>query len=214
MVLAKAKKFFSNVVLLSAGKDVGGFGRKVLELPLPGRAGLKLFLAAGAFSQVNWQVNQLMLKQALELAKPKSSERICDLYAGAGNFSLPFAASGAKVIAVECEPRLVAMGRQSAERYRLDIEYVESSVEKFLAQRGAQLNADLVIADPPRSGLGELVKSINLAPRMILISCHLPSLVRDLHDLIEVGWRVELVQPFDMFAQTTYLEILVLLERS
>ena len=49
--------------------------------------------------------------------------------------------------------------------------------------------------------------------RLLLISCHLPSFVRDLKKLLEQGWEAERVEPFDMFAQTSYVEVLAVLNR-
>jgi 23S rRNA (uracil1939-C5)-methyltransferase len=49
--------------------------------------------------------------------------------------------------------------------------------------------------------------------RLALISCHLPSAVRDIAALQKMGWRVQSVQPFDMFAQTNHLELLTVLDR-
>jgi len=213
-LLGSAKKFFNNVVLMSAEKEVGGIGRKVLELPLPGKAGLRLQVAAGTFSQVNWAVNQSLLETSLELTALSRGATVCDLYAGAGNFALAFAAAGARVFAVECEPRLVSMGRQVAEKHGFDLEYLENSVEKYLASRASKKEVDLIIADPPRSGLGPLVSQLDFGKSLLLVSCHLASFVRDLKALLEQGWQLETVQPFDMFAQTTYLEVVALLRRS
>jgi 23S rRNA (uracil1939-C5)-methyltransferase len=141
---------------------------------------------------------------------------VLDLYSGAGNFSLPFALSGRTVTAVEADKRLVSFGRQNAQRYRLErtLSFVESSVERYLKEAPqAVAAADLVVADPPRSGLGAVAGALTPCRQIALISCHLPSFVRDLRALTTAGFSPLFIQPFDMFAQTSYVEILCALRR-
>lgn len=211
-LLDTARKFFPNALLMAGEKEIGGYGRQILELPLNDRATITLRVPAGYFSQVNSGINAELVGRAVELAAPVSGTRVYDLYSGAGNFALPLARAGAKVTAVECDKRLVALGRENAARYGLQrqLEFYESSVEKFFVQM-SKLKAEapeLVVADPPRSGLGSLAGSLGEANRLILVSCHLPSFVRDAKNLTDRGWEIREILPFDMFAQTSYVEIL------
>jgi 23S rRNA (uracil1939-C5)-methyltransferase len=216
VVLEKARRYFENVVLLNDAKELGGFGRQIMELPLDRHDVLSLRVPAGFFSQVNWDVNLRLIEWVRENAKPGPGMTILDLYAGAGNFALPIARAGARTTAVELDKRLVALGRQNVSRYGLerDLSYHESSVERFLESNEAKKKYDLVICDPPRSGLGRLVHSLSHHKKMIFISCHLPSFVRDIKALSDSGYKVETIQPFDMFAQTSYLEIAASLARN
>ena len=213
-VLESAKAHFPHVRLLSAAGEVGGFGREFLELPLTEKGNLTLQIPAGCFSQVNWEINMRLIARAMELAQVKPHATVLDLYSGAGNFALPFARAGARVTAVETDPRLVACGRQNAKRYGLErtLEFYQGSVERYLEDGKLKGMLDAIIADPPRSGLGKVVPHLPVAKRLLLVSCHVPSFVRDLKGLIENGWRVESIEPFDMFAQTSYVEILSVLE--
>ncbi|MCA9160880.1 MAG: class I SAM-dependent RNA methyltransferase, partial [Planctomycetales bacterium] len=215
-ILSAARAHFENVSLMVGGEEVGGFGRQILELPLNESGTLLLQVPAGSFSQVNWSTNLRLLNASIEQAGIAAGSTVYDLFAGAGNFALPFARSGMKVVAVECDKRLVNLGRENAKRYGLDnkLQYVDSSVERFLSRLPKTDKADLVIADPPRSGLGQMIHSMNFASRLQLISCHLPSFVRDIKGLLENGWQVERIQPFDMFPQTSHVEILGVLSRS
>ena len=72
---------------------------------------------------------------------------------------------------------------------------------------------DVIVADPPRAGLGKLAPLVNFGRHMVLVSCHLPSAVRDIKNLQGAGWTVEAVEAFDMFAQTTNVELLTHLRR-
>lgn len=208
-ILAEAKRYFTDCILFVGEKEVGGFGRQILELPIS--PSVSLSVPAGSFSQVNWEINQKLVQFALD--KIKNTSRVCDLYAGAGNFSIPMARHGAEVVAVECEKRLVQLGRTSAKRLAVEkrLQFQEQSVESFL--RTKPKNFDLILADPPRSGLGVLCNELNFADKLVLISCSLPSFVRDLKSLLEKGWSVEEIVPFDMFAQSSYLEIAAYLRK-
>ena len=176
---------------------------------------LSLKLPAGVFSQVNWEVNLKLIEEVLSVIEPRAEMKVYDLYAGAGNFTLPLARSGASVEAVECESVLVRWGRENAKTHGLDqkVTYRERSVEKFL--RNEKLDPDsILLADPPRSGLGPLVKELGAGKRLVLISCHLPSFVRDVKQLIQNEWSASRIQAFDMFAQTSYVEMMGVFERT
>jgi 23S rRNA (uracil1939-C5)-methyltransferase len=215
-IIELAKKYFPSALLFAGEKEIGGFGRQILELPLNERGTLTLRVPAGYFSQVNAAINARLVSKAVEIANPAKGETIYDLYAGAGNFALPFARSGADVTAVECDKRLIAVGRENAARYNLqkNLEFIDSSVEKFLDRRRPPAAPDLIIADPPRSGLGSLASALGEAQRLIVVSCHLPSFVRDAKNLSDNGWAADTIIPFDMFAQTSYVEILSLFNRT
>jgi 23S rRNA (uracil1939-C5)-methyltransferase len=187
----------------------------MLEFVLQRDGKMPLQVPAGAFSQVNEEINLQLVESAVRAVPEITGKTMYDLYAGAGNFSLPFARAGAHVTAVEAEKRLVHIGRQNAQRSRLEknIVFIESSVERFLASRPRGFPGDAVVADPPRSGLGPLASALGGAPRILLVSCHLPSFVRDLKALVSNGYCVESIQPFDMFAQTSYSEVLCSLIR-
>jgi len=208
-VLTEAKKFFKNVLVLVGKRELGGFGRQILELPLNERSTYSLKVPAGNFSQVNWDVNLLLIEKTLELANISYEQNVYDLYAGAGNFALPLARNGANVTAVESNKRLASFVNENAQKQNLlkRLTIIESTVEKFL-QSQRKSKVDLIVADPPRSGLGALANSLPQADNLILISCYLPSLVRDVNALVKQGWEVETIIPFDMFPQTSYVEVL------
>jgi 23S rRNA (uracil1939-C5)-methyltransferase len=216
MVLDAAKSHFKNATLLVAGKEVGGFGRQILELPLNSVGTFSLRVPAGHFSQVNAVVNVKLIDGVLKAAAVGRDEPVYDLYAGAGNFTIPLARMGARVTAVEIDPRLVNFGRENAARYDLSakVEYVEQSVEKFLASKKGKHEVGTLVLDPPRSGLGRLVSQCNFGTRIIMVSCHVPSFVRDLKALNEMGWACKSIVPYDMFSQTSYVEVLSVLERN
>ena len=213
--IEQAKAFISNVTLVAGGKEVAGHGRQILELPLNKQGTCVLRVPAGHFSQVNWPINLKLIQAVVESANIQFGTRVYDFYAGAGNFALPLARVGAEVTAVESDTRLVSFGRENAHRNNVmrKLQYVNNSVERFLKFTGKELKTDVVVADPPRSGLGSLVREMRFSGSFLLVSCHLPSFVRDVKALIEDGWEVESIRPFDMFAQTSYVETLAVLRK-
>lgn len=214
-IIDKAKKLLPDFCLIAGGREAGGIGRQILDLPLNEKATFVLRIPAGHFSQINWKINLALIERVIQAANIKYGDTVYDLFAGAGNFTLPLARAGAQVTAVEVDRRLVSFGRENAKRHNLakKVNYSELSVEKFLEQ-GKQPQIKTVVADPPRSGLGNLVSSLGFADNLLLISCHLPSFVRDLKGLTDRNWIVESIEPFDMFSQTSYLETLAILRRS
>lgn len=192
------------------GRIESSFGSQTLTLPMLGE---EMKVPAGSFSQVNWGVNQKLVGYVRGLVEDERS--IHDLYAGAGNFGLAFARAGKKVLAVELDKSLVATGELQAKQFGLEdqISFRAMSVEQFLSSRGRDTVADIIVADPPRSGLGEVARALNYSSKLILITCDLPNGVRDIRELVEEGWRVHSIRPFDMFSQTSYLETVTYLTR-
>ena len=205
------KNHFDNFIILANDKIIKAVGRQVVELNIDPRN--KLLVPAGSFSQVNWDVNLELINFVTKEFDLDLGSSVCDLYSGAGNFSIPFASNGYKVNAVESSEKLVQVGRSSSVNLNLNkrIKFIKADVKDYLNQKPSFV--DLIIADPPRNGLGSLAKKINFSNKMILISCSLSSFVRDLRNLVEEGWRVKEIKAFDMFPQTSYLEIAVSLTR-
>lgn len=179
--------------------------------------GREMQLPLGSFSQVNWEVNKKLVERVVSLISEQGATSVLDLYAGAGNFAIPIASGGIQTTAVELVPELVAAAQGLIARERLPISYRCMSVEKYLREAYdagiASSEWGCIVVDPPRSGLGKLVASLPSSPLLLLVSCQLASCVRDVKAFISLGYRIESVEPFDMFAQTSHTEILSVLRR-
>lgn len=173
-----------------------------------------MWLRAGDFSQVSDHGNAELIRLVLEHAAVAKHHRIADLYAGAGNLSLPLARRAGAVIAVERTPTSVEAARENARRLGItNLELATGPTETVLrgwTKRGLRL--DTVVLDPPRSGAAEATASLlALAPsRIVYVSCNPSTLARDLKTLSR-SYRIELVQPIDLFPQTYHVEAVALL---
>jgi 23S rRNA (uracil1939-C5)-methyltransferase len=199
---------------------IAGDGRKGASseqvLSLPG--GVLVGAGPGVFTQVNPDVNALLVAEIVAGAKAKGVARFCDLFAGVGNFALPLLVAGMSGVAVERDVRAVESGRRAAREAGLPAEaFVAEDAARFLAglsQRDEPF--DLMVVDPPRRGARDVLESIvRAAPRHIaMCSCDPVTFARDLASLVRSGYELGEVRGFDMFPQTHHLEALGWMERS
>jgi 23S rRNA (uracil1939-C5)-methyltransferase len=169
-------------------------------------AGAAEAFPATVFEQVHPEMGDRVRAYALEQLGGVSGLRVWDLYAGIGETTVQLVERGASVESVEVDRRAVgeAEARGPAARRHT------GRVEELL---GALRPPDLVIANPPRTGMDERVAAeLNrLTPeRIVYVSCDPATLARDLQRLER--FRLCLVQAFDLFPQTTHVETVAVLE--
>jgi 23S rRNA (uracil1939-C5)-methyltransferase len=170
-------------------------------------------VSAGSFFQVNNRLAGELVNQALRFLNPGPEETIFDLYAGVGLFSLFIAETGARLIAVEESPWATEDFVINLDKFN-SVELYESPVEFALSSIQAQANGILV--DPPRAGLGKEVVNRLLAfrpERLVYVSCDPATLARDAKALVAGGYKLEKVQPIDLFPQTYHIETVLLFRR-
>jgi 23S rRNA (uracil1939-C5)-methyltransferase len=179
--------------------------------------GVRYRVSAASFFQVNVEiVGRIFAFMKTALEHPR---RVVDLYCGAGTFSLFFAKNGCQVYGVEENPQAILEAEGNARlngleewvRFRADrVEDAARSPEAHEAMR----NADIVFLDPPRKGSDEVTLGAvaqSKVPFIWYLSCDPATLARDLKFLAANGYRLGIVQPFDMFPQTGHVETLVTL---
>jgi len=180
----------------------------------PSAGGPPLRLQAPSFTQVNDGANRLLIDCVLRHVAPRPGLRVLDLYAGAGNLSLPLRRAGAEVTAVEQDRDAAAAARANAAAeegppLRVLAMNAEAAVQR-LAEAGECF--DVVLLDPPRSGAAGCLPWLT-APRLIYVSCDPTTLARDLRGL-STAYRVDAVQPIDFFPQTYHVETVVAATRA
>ena len=162
-----------------------------------------------------FQASRFLLPELVEAAtagKSLGPPRLAlDLFAGVGLFALPLGRRFERVVAVEAN---AAAGSDLVANIRVhglpNIRAVGASVSEFL-RRFAEPSPSLVVLDPPRAGVGanSLRRLAALKPqRLHYVSCHPPTLARDLRALLDEGYRLDSVEMFDFFPQTFHIEAL------
>jgi 23S rRNA (uracil1939-C5)-methyltransferase len=191
----------------------------MLSYPLPD-FGLELQFHPTEFTQVNNGVNRMLIRRAMSLLKPQAGERIADLFCGLGNFTLPIARFGARVVGIEGSAALVQRARQNAEHNGLasNCEFAVANLFDATEESFAALGAfEKLLIDPPREGAIALVKALPAdgGPRCIVyVSCSPATLARDAAVLVhEKGYRLRGAGIANMFPHTSHLESIALFEK-
>ena len=175
------------------------------------------------FTQVNHQVNRILVRRAMALLDPRPGERIADLFCGMGNFSLPIASRGAEVLGVEGNAELVRRAEGNARENGLAARVRFQTANLFEAENCVAYGGnderggfDKLLIDPPRDGAVEVVKALgNGGPRRIVyVSCDPATLARDAEVLVHAkGYRLVSAGVINMFPHTSHVESIALFQR-
>lgn len=181
--------------------------------------GLSFRISSQSFYQVNAVQTEVLYRTAVDLAALAGGERAIDAYCGTGTIGLVAASCGAgEVIGVDSVESAIRDARQNARHNGIEnARFVAADAGVFMRQLAADgQRADVVLMDPPRAGSSEefIDALAELAPsRVVYISCNPETQVRDCRLLRNLGYRVKVVQPVDMFPHTDHVETVALLER-
>jgi 23S rRNA (uracil1939-C5)-methyltransferase len=180
--------------------------------------GLTFQVSAGSFFQTNTAQAERLFGLVLDAAALTGEETVLDLYAGTGAISLLLARRCRRVFGIEVAPAAVADAVRNAEINGItNCTFLAGEVRFALPElisRGVA--ADVAVCDPPRAGFHPkaLAALATLAPaRVVYVSCNPATLARDVGELVRSGYRVEWVQPVDMFPHTPHIEVVAHLTR-
>jgi 23S rRNA (uracil1939-C5)-methyltransferase len=182
--------------------------------------GLTFQVSAGSFFQTNTRQAERLFRLVLDACGLAGAETAVDLYSGTGAISLLLARRARRVYGIEVSAAAVADAVRNAGLNGIDnCTFLTGEVRHVLpalVQEGVR--ADVVVADPPRAGfhpkaLGALAALA--PPRIVYVSCNPATLARDVGELARRGgYRLEWVQPVDMFPQTPHIEAVARLQRA
>ncbi len=169
------------------------------------------------FTQVNADINRQMVDLALRLLDPQADERVLDLFAGLGNFTLPLARHALEVVGVEGDAAMVQRGEESAARNGIvNTRHVVGNLfEPDPSQAWMRERYDKILLDPPRAGALEIMPYLaKMKPkRIVYVSCNPATLARDAGVLChEHRYRLRAVGVMDMFPHTSHVESIAVFE--
>ncbi len=177
---------------------------------------LKFNISAQSFFQVNSEQVEKLYGKALELADLKGGENVIDLYCGTGTITLFLAQKARLAVGIEIVPSAIRDAKKNAQANHIenaDFLLGDAAVEMpRLVQEG--MRPDVVVLDPPRAGCEERVLAAiaKVKPaKVVYVSCNPATLARDLAYLAARHFRIETVQPVDMFSRTHHVETVCLL---
>ncbi|GAB2611981.1 methyltransferase domain-containing protein [Pseudactinotalea suaedae] len=170
---------------------------------------IDLLLRPGGFFQTNTAVAAALYRQAAAWASEASPRSVADLYCGVGGFALHLAGPDREVVGVEVSAEAVDGARVAAARRGTSVRF-----EVGDATAVEHLDADLVVVNPPRRGIGDLAARLDAshARHVLYSSCNPTTLARDLAEMPSL--RPVRARLFDMFPHNHHAEVLVLLERA
>jgi 23S rRNA (uracil1939-C5)-methyltransferase len=180
---------------------------------------LKFAFPAGAFSQANPAAAKRLYETVAKMAALTGKENVLDLYCGVGPTSLYLARTARVVWGIDESSLSIDTAKQNARRNGFsNCLFLAGDVgEKTAEVYGTLGRVDSIVLNPPRKGVQpaamERILAVN-APKIVYVSCESNSLARDLDKLVNQGYRILHLQPFDMFPQTEQVENVVLLEKA
>lgn len=179
------------------------------------------------FTQVNHQVNEVLVARALRLLRPRATDTVVDFFCGLGNFTLPLARRARRVVGIEGSAALVQRAQAAARRHGLEQRACFQQRDLFAIAAedwGALVDQHGVIGlgliDPPREGALAIARTLVAAGvaaprRLVYVSCNPATLARDcavLHH--EGGWALRAAGVVNMFPHTSHVESITMLEQA
>lgn len=171
------------------------------------------------FTQINYEINAMMINRTMELLRPEPDDHVLDLFCGIGNLSLPIARKVSKIVGVEGEVAQVNRARQNALRnkiYNADFHVADLKQDINVFPWMRKQYYDKIVLDPPRSGALEILASLSAiaAGRIVYVSCNPTTLSHDAGELVHKhGYQLESLAVIDMFPHTSHVESMALFVR-
>jgi 23S rRNA (uracil1939-C5)-methyltransferase len=170
------------------------------------------------FTQINGEINQKMIRQALQLLDPQPTDNVLDLFCGLGNFTLPIARFANDVTGIEGSTEMVTRARDNAQLNH--IQNTEFYAANLMApspdQPWMQKKYHKILLDPPRSGAQEIIAFFPhfSTSRIVYVSCNPATLARDAKELVHnQHYKLKTAGIINMFPHTSHIEAIALFER-
>ena len=194
------------------------FGDKLETISGPGYIeeevlGSRYRISPNAFFQTNPHGAALLLQTVEEFCGDLSGKTLLDLYCGSGFFSVALANRATRTIGVEMVQEAIDDARVNARLNNVNIEFHDAKTEEF---DWTQFGADVVILDPPRSGMHDKALADILAnppKEIVYVSCNFKNFAREMVQLQNI-YRVDGMRAIDLFPHTPHVELVTRLVRN
>jgi 23S rRNA (uracil1939-C5)-methyltransferase len=180
--------------------------------------GVDIAFSPTDFTQVNAEINREMINRVSAALDLTADDKVLDLFAGLGNFSLPLARAAGHVHGIEGSEDLVTRARENAAANSIDnasfacANLADSAEVAKIDMRGVTK----LLLDPPRTGAEVIVDELDLGDveRIVYVSCNPVTLARDTKTLVvKHGFRLGAAGVMDMFPQTSHVESIAIFDR-
>lgn len=176
-------------------------------------------ISPNSFYQINPTQTEILYQKAIEFAELKKTDTVLDAYCGTGTIGIIVAEHVSEVIGVELNKEAIKDAKTNAKLNNTrNISFYNNDAARFITGiLESKKTIDVVIMDPPRSGSSEaFLDALNVVQpqKIVYISCGPESLARDIEYLLKKKiYKVEKIQPVDMFAQSYHCESVCLLTK-
>lgn len=180
--------------------------------------GLNLTAPYRGFWQANESLLPYLVDEVLRLSALTGGETLVDAYCGSGLFSLFLAPHARRIYGIEMDGESIHCARRNHRQAGLaNAVFIRGDAGEILYRDfiGANRHADVLILDPPRTGCDPPLLSgiMKLRPtRIVYISCNPTTQARDIRQLLDHGFMLKSLKPFDMFPQTAHIEVIAVLK--
>lgn len=173
----------------------------------------KYYLSSNSFFQVNRFLTESLYNEVLNIVKTINPCEVLDLYCGTGTIGIYISNYCREIVGVDYNKSNIEDANKNKELNNCNnISFICNKVENIIDN---YKNIDLIIVDPPRSGLDDHTRDIlkkMMSKTIIYVSCDPVTLMRDLKDLKE-KYNIKYIKPFNMFPRTYHCEAIAVLER-
>ncbi|RBW68146.1 23S rRNA (uracil(1939)-C(5))-methyltransferase RlmD [Bacillus taeanensis] len=169
-------------------------------------------LSDRAFFQLNPAQTVKLYNAAKRAAKLTGEEKIVDAYCGVGTIGLWLAENAKEIRGMDVIPAAIEDANRNAESHNVkNYKYVVGKAEEWLPKWVKEgWKPDVIVVDPPRTGCDDMflktVKKVK-SKRFVYVSCNPSTLAKDVQQLLKAGYKLESLQPVDMFPHTAHVEV-------
>ena len=218
--ISQIKSVFYNInsdpkaVEIISGKCINVAGKEKID----GKLGhLKFSISPDSFFQLNLTQTIKLYDKVKEVANLSGNETLVDLYCGIGSIGLYLADCAKKVYGIDNNESNIKNAKEFAELNNIsNAEFSCTNILKFLEnQKKNGIIPDVLIVDPPRRGIELQILNFlqnSKIKKIIYVSCNPSTLAKNLNHL-QKSYRIDSVQPLDMFPNTANIEVLTKLVR-